>query len=50
MTLTPQAEIDGLSGKVKFDHSGRRTDFTLDIVELQRAGLEKVGPKLRNID
>ena len=36
-------EMDGLTGKVKFDKSGRRTDFTLDIVELKKHGLEKVG-------
>ena len=36
-------EMDGLTGKVKFDKSGLRTDFTLDIVELKRHGLEKVG-------
>ena len=36
-------KMDGLTGKVKFDKSGLRTDFTLDIVELKRHGLEKVG-------
>ena len=36
-------EMDGLTGKVKFAKSGLRTDFTLDIVELKRHGLEKVG-------
>ena len=36
-------EINGLTGKVKFDKHGIRTDFTLDIVELKRQGLEKVG-------
>ena len=36
-------EMDGLTGKVKFDKNGLRTDFTLDIMELKRHGLEKVG-------
>ena len=36
-------EMNGLTGKVKFDKHGIRTDFTLDIVELKRPGLEKVG-------
>ena len=36
-------EMNGLTGKVKFDKHGMRTDFTLDIVELKRPGLEKVG-------
>ena len=36
-------EMDGLTGKVKFDERGLRTDFTLEIVELKRHGLEKVG-------
>ena len=36
-------EIHGLTGLVKFDQYGLRTDFTLDIVELHKSGLEKVG-------
>ena len=36
-------EIRGLTGLVKFDQYGLRTDFTLDIVELHKSGLEKVG-------
>ena len=35
-------EMDGLTGKVKFDQLGLRTDFTLEIVELKRQGLTKV--------
>ena len=35
-------EMDGLTGKVKFDQRGLRTDFTLEIVELKRQGLTKV--------
>ena len=36
-------EMDGLTGKVKFDQRGLRTDFNLEIVELKRKGLTKVG-------
>ena len=36
-------EMDGLTGKVKFDQVGLRTDFTLEIVELKRKGLTKIG-------
>ena len=34
--------MDGLSGKIKFDGAGFRSDFTLDIVELKREGLVQV--------
>ena len=36
-------EMDGLTGKVKFDQEGLRTDFTLEIIDLKKAGLTKVG-------
>lgn len=35
--------MDGLSGRIKFDGAGFRSDFQLDIVELKREGLVKVG-------
>ena len=35
--------MDGLSGRIKFDASGFRSDFELDIVELKKDGLVKVG-------
>ena len=35
--------MKGLTGQIRFDQSGIRNDFVLDIVELQRTGLEKVG-------
>ena len=35
--------MDGLSGKIKFDGAGFRSDFKLDIVELKREGLVQVG-------
>ena len=34
--------MDGLTGKVKFDQFGLRTDFLLEIVELKKKGLQKV--------
>jgi len=33
----------GLTGVIKFDHQGFRSDFMLDIVELTRDGLKKIG-------
>lgn len=37
-----QTEWDGLTGKVKFDENGKRTDFTVDLVELTSEGLREV--------
>ena len=42
MMCTFQVEMDGLTGKVKFDSQGKRTDFELEIVELKKDGLQKV--------
>lgn len=36
-------EFIGLSGKIEFDTSGRRTQMALDLMELQATGLVKVG-------
>ena len=36
------ADINGLTGRVKFDENGLRTDFELEIVELKKHGLDKV--------
>ena len=35
--------MKGLTGRIKFDQHGLRTDFTLEIVELKKDGLLKVG-------
>ena len=35
--------MQGLTGKIKFDSRGFRTDFNLDIVELKKEGLVRVG-------
>lgn len=34
--------MKGLTGTIKFDQHGLRTDFTLEIVELKKDGLNKV--------
>ncbi len=39
-------EMEGLTGRIRFDSLGRRSDFELDIVELKKSGLEKVHNKL----
>ena len=41
--------MDGLTGKVKFDSQGKRTDFELEIVELKKDGLQKVCKITKNI-
>ena len=35
-------EIEGLTGRIKFDPEGQRSDFELEIVELKKHGLDKV--------
>ena len=37
-----QVEMEGLTGRIKFDQNGLRTEFELQIVELKKHGLEKV--------
>ena len=34
--------MEGLTGRVKFDQAGRRSQFTLEIVELKKHGVEQV--------
>lgn len=36
-------EIDGLTGTIKFDEEGFRSDVEVDVVEVMTYGLEKVG-------
>ncbi|CAH0399802.1 unnamed protein product [Chilo suppressalis] len=38
-----RVEMKGLTEVIKFDHQGIRSDFTLDIIELTRDGLQKAG-------
>ena len=35
--------MDGLTGPIRFDSLGFRSDFNLDIIELKKEGLFKVG-------
>ena len=37
------SDFVGLSGRIKFDTYGKRTDFYMDVLELQATGLETVG-------
>jgi hypothetical protein len=39
----PQVEMRGLTGVIKFDQHGLRSNFELEIVELKKDGLVKVG-------
>ena len=39
----PQVRTSGLTGAIEFDREGFRTEFSLDIVELLKDGLTKVG-------
>lgn len=38
-----QVEMKGLTGVIKFDHQGFRSDFMLDVIELSREGLKTIG-------
>ena len=40
--ITLQVELDGLTGKLKFDQQGLRTGFYLSIIELKKSGLTQV--------
>nr|XP_049597678.1 glutamate receptor 1 isoform X6 [Syngnathus scovelli] len=37
-----QVRLDGLTGRIQFDERGRRTNFTLTVMELSRTGPRKV--------
>ena len=41
--------MNGLTGKIKFNQHGLRSDFTLEIIELKKDGLVKVGTWTENI-
>uniref|UniRef100_A0A4W3JQ31 Glutamate receptor n=1 Tax=Callorhinchus milii TaxID=7868 RepID=A0A4W3JQ31_CALMI len=38
-----QVRIQGLTGNVQFDNYGRRTNFTIDVLELKNTGHRKIG-------
>lgn len=35
--------MTGLTGEIKFDYEGLRTEFVLEIVELTVSGMQKIG-------
>lgn len=35
-------EIDGMTGVIKFDEDGLRSEFEVDVLEVMSHGLEKV--------
>jgi len=37
-----QAQLNGLTGNIRFDQRGRRESFGLDLMELKIDGLKKV--------
>merc|ERR550532_3389913 len=43
-------EMKGLTGIIKFDQHGLRTDFTLEIVELKKDGLVRVGHWVKDME
>ena len=42
-------DFEGMSGNIRFDTYGRRTNFYLDVLELQATGLEPIGRCPMNI-
>ncbi len=40
-------ELDGLTGRIKFDQQGLRTGFYLQIIELKKSGLQQVNTILQ---
>ncbi|TNN26616.1 Glutamate receptor 1 [Liparis tanakae] len=44
VSVTPlQVRIDGLTGHIQFNEKGRRTNFTVSVMELAPSGPKKVG-------
>ena len=43
MNYMKMVEFVGMSGPINFDTSGLRTEFEMDLMELQHSGLAKVG-------
>ena len=41
-------EFVGLSGRIKFDTYGKRTDFHMNVLELRNTGLETIGKKMKS--
>ena len=42
MSCASQAQLEGLTGKIRFEKRGKRESFGLDLMELTIDGLKKV--------
>lgn len=42
LSLCPQVEYDGLTGRVEFNSKGQRTNYTLHILEKHKSGHKQV--------
>lgn len=40
--LSSQTEIDGLSGRISLDENGERSNFELDVIQLEETGFVPV--------
>jgi hypothetical protein len=40
-------EVNGITGKIKFDENGLRTDVSFEVVDLAADGVQKVGRKTK---
>lgn len=43
LCISYQTVVQGLTGEVKFDNRGYRTNFNIDVIELTSSGVVKVG-------
>lgn len=44
-----QVRIDGLTGHIQFNEKGRRTNYTVSIMELAPSGPKKVSPAEKDL-
>lgn len=50
LSFTPfQVRIDGLTGHIQFNEKGRRTNYTVSVMELAPSGPKKVSLYLRYV-
>lgn len=40
---------DGITGKIEFDNAGVRSNITVDVLELNEFGLEKIGTWMNGV-
>lgn len=45
-----KVKYDGITGKIEFDNAGVRSNITVDILEVNEFGLEKVGTWMYGIE